>query len=349
MDGTAMTGEHRFDETDVTLLDALHLDPRASFATLGPALGMSAVTAARRWQHLSESGQAWVSSVPGPELAVVFATYEVRVHPGYVGEVTGALAELPQAASVYVTDGATDVHCLIFAADMTALNYLLLERLPRIPHISSAQAHIGLTWHSSIHWQLGAMEADQRAAVAEAASNGRDFPRPRARHRRPTADERALFVALQRDGRARLRDLAGELAVSEHVVRRRMESLQRRGMLGFRTDFVRGDGGWPVAFILWLAVPPAELDEVGRRVSAWPATRICVSSVGRTNMMVLQQVHQVADVTDVLKRFAREVPTAEVTDHRLVLRAVKSWGRLLDSEGRAVATVPVDPWAPVSD
>lgn len=332
---------HGFDETDVTLLDALHANPRISFAKLGPALGMSAVTVSRRWQQLAQTGQAWVSSVPGPRLAVVYATLEVRVAPGHVGDVTGALAAVPQVASVYVTDGATDVLALVFADDMDALNGILLERLPRIPHIASVQTHIGLTWYSSIHWQLGAMEVEQRASVSEDREPGRLL----LRNRRPDADERALFVALQRDGRARVRDLADELGLSEHLVRRRLDSLQRRGMLGFRTDFVRRDGGWPAAFILWLAVPPTELDDVGRTISAWPATRICVSCVGRANMMVLQQVHQVADVTGLLARFARDVPSVDVIDHRLVLRAIKSWGRLLDERGRAVGAVPVDPWA----
>lgn len=339
-----MADGHQLDETDVTLLDALHVNPRASFAKLGPALGMSAVTAARRWQQLVDGGQAWVSSVPGPQLEVVYATYEVRVQPGHVGDVALALAAIPQVASVYVTDGSTDIHCLVFAGDMESLNAILLELLPRIPHIAAAQTHVGLTWYSSIHWQLGAMESEQRASVAEGIGDAR---RPRARTRRPDLDERALFVALQRDGRARVRDLAEELGLSEHLVRRRLESLQRRGMLGFRTDFVRRDGGWPVAFILWAVVPSAELDDVGRRVSAWPATRICVSNVGRVNMMVLQQVHQVADITGLLARFDREVPSVDVADHRMVLRAVKSWGRLLDGSGRAVDTVPVDPWAPV--
>ena len=65
------------DEADVVLLDALHANPRVSFERLGPVLGISPVTAARRWQKLSESGAAWVSSVPGPQLALLATAYGV--------------------------------------------------------------------------------------------------------------------------------------------------------------------------------------------------------------------------------------------------------------------------------
>lgn len=44
------------DETDVALLDAVHANPRASFELLGETLGITAVTAARQWRRLTESG-----------------------------------------------------------------------------------------------------------------------------------------------------------------------------------------------------------------------------------------------------------------------------------------------------
>ncbi|MGW4393808.1 hypothetical protein ACWEHA_00855 [Amycolatopsis nivea] len=37
-----------------------------------------------------------------------------------------------------------------------------------------------------------------------------------------------------------------------------------------------------------------------------------------------------------------------VADQRVVLRPLKSWGRVLDRRGPAVGVVPVDLWAPVS-
>jgi hypothetical protein len=41
-----------------------------------------------------------------------------------------------------------------------------------------------------------------------------------------------------------------------------------------------------------------------------------------------------------------EYPGVAVLDTRVVLRSVKSWGRLLGPDGHAREIVPVDLWAP---
>jgi DNA-binding Lrp family transcriptional regulator len=341
------------DEADVVLLDALHANPRVSFERLGPVLGISPVTAARRWQKLSESGAAWVSSVPGPHLALVGAVYEVRAEPGRTVDVARELAAIPQVISVYATDGAFDLHTVVLAAEMQDLSALLLERLPRVPGIAQGRGHVGLQWYSGVHWRLGAIDSSQQRSVADEADTDRRgaarrralAPADQARGRALAPADQALFLALQRDGRARYRDLARELGTSEHLVRRRLDSLVRRGMLGFRTDFARREGGWPAEFITWLSVPHDKLDHVGAEISAWHETRICMSTVGSVNLMVMSQVHRVAGVSAILEQLRRTVPEAVVSDQRLVLRAFKSWGRLLDEAGHAAGVVPVDPWA----
>jgi DNA-binding Lrp family transcriptional regulator len=329
------------DEADVVLLDALHANPRLSFERLGPVLGISPVTAARRWQKLSESGAAWVSSVPGPQLALVAAVYEVRTEPGRTFDVARELAAIPQVISVYATDGAFDLHTVVLAAEMVDLSALLLDRLPRVPGIARGRAHVGLHWYSGVHWRLGAIDTGQQRSVADETDGGR---RRGARDRTLPPADRALFLALQRDGRAKYRDLARELGTSEHLVRRRFDSLVRRGMLGFRTDFARREGGWPAEFVTWLSVPHDRIDHAGAEISGWHETRICMSTVGSSNVMVMSQVHRTTDVSAILDQL-RRVPEVTVSDQRLVLRAFKSWGRLLDEAGHAVKVVPVDPWA----
>ena len=330
------------DETDVLLLDALHANPRISFQRLGPVLGIAPVTVARRWQRLVESGRAWVSSVPGPQLALVVAVYEVRPVPGRLLDVARSLAAVPEVISVYATDGALGLHTMVLASDMPALSALLVDGLQRVPGVAEVTVHIGRQWFSGVHWRLGAIDPRQQRAVAADV----DTARPRARRDRALEDsDRALFVALQRDGRARHSDLARELGMSEHHVRRRIDALVRRGMLSFRTDFARQEGGWPAEFVLWLSVPHSALDHVGGEIGGWPETRICMSTVGSANLMVMAQVHQIADLSAILERIDTALPDTTVVDQRLILRAFKSWGRLLDQNGHAVEVVPVNPWA----
>jgi DNA-binding Lrp family transcriptional regulator len=336
---------HEVDEVDVSLLDALHVNPRASFAQLGSALEISAVTAARRWHRLSASGRAWVSSAPGPRLAVVCAVYEAEAKPGRTADVGRALAAIPLVGSVYVTDGPFDLHSMVFAGDMNALGSLLVDVLPRIGGMVRARAHVGLEWFSGVRWRLGAISSGQERSVADEDA-GSD--RRRADRTRVLSDaDHALYLALQHDGRAGYRDLARELGTSEHLVRRRLTSLTRRGMVSFRTDFARGEGGWPAELVLWLAVPHEDLERAGAEIGTWPETRICLSAVGSANLLVMAQVHQLADLGQILGRIRIRFPAVALRDQRVVLRPLKSWGRLQDRAGHAIGVVPVDPWAPV--
>ncbi|GAB2539962.1 Lrp/AsnC family transcriptional regulator [Nocardia heshunensis] len=330
------------DEVDLMLLDALHANPRGSFERLGPALGISAATAARRWQRLSESGRAWVSSVPGPQVALVGAVCEVRAQPGQAVQVAAGLAALPQVISVYGTDGDFDLHTLVLCDSPATLGTLLLENLPAVTGIARVRSTVALQWFSGIHWRLGAIDSDQQRSILD--ENGSE-PRKPVRDRTFEPADRALFLALQHDGRARYRDLARDLDTTDHLVRRHLDALTRRGMLAFRTDFTRGAGGWPTEYVLWLSVPHPDLPTAGTEIASWPETRICLSTVGRTNLMLMAQVHRPADLTTILDRITTALPTATVHDQRLVLRPFKSWGRLLTPTGHATGIVPVDPWA----
>ncbi len=335
---------HDVDEVDLALLDALHVNPRASFERLASALGISAVTAARRWQRLASTGRVWVSSVPGSQLGLVAAVYEIEARPGRAEAAGRYLAAIPQVGSVYLTAGAYDVHGLIFAANMGTLTELLFDRLPRNPDVLRARSHIGLEWFSDVRWRLGAIDTGAEREVRDSADPTSE-PGRGAKTLDP--DEHALYLALQHDGRARYRDLAHDLGTSEAQVRRRMTSMTKRGLLTFRTDFTRIEGGWPALLTLWLRVPDEALEPVGVEISGWGETRICFSVVGAANLFVMAQLHRIGELSRLFARIRDLGHQVEVTDQRVVLRPLKSFGRLLDHAGHATGVVPVDPWAPV--
>lgn len=342
-----MASADGFDEVDVALLDALHVNPRVSFEKLGAALGLSPVTAARRWQRLSESGRAWVCSVLGPraQAGLALAVYEAQVAPGSAERVGRALAELPQVVSVYLTAGEFDLHALVLAADMTELTALVLGPAAAVPAVTRTRTQVGLAWYSDVHWRLGAISSGEERTVLDGepdVANGRGA----AGHFAPA--DRELYLALQPDGRARYRDLAHRLDRPEHLVRRRMAALVKQGMLAFRTDFARGEGGWPAQVILWLTVPDELLHPAGAQLGGWRETRICMSVVGTANLFLVVQLHRLAELPELLRRVRAAVPGSVVADQRVVLRPVKSWGRLLDQHGHAIGVVPTDPWAAIA-
>ena len=331
------------DEADLALLDALHTNPRASFERLGETLGVAPVTVARRWRRLSESGQAWVSSVPGPNLALTGAVCSIEPEAGRADEVGRALAAIPHVVSVYLTSGDFSVHALVFAGDADSLAKLLLETIPQVPGTLRVRSHVGVEWLSGVRWRLGALSSTQRTSVSGAEAG--EERAEAARSRVFDADERALYLALQHDGRAGYRELARQLGIPEHQARRQAESLVRRGMLTFRTDFARREGGWPTELVLWLTVGHDQIEQVGAHFSSWPETRVVLATVGSANMLVMAQLHRLGDVGRIRARLSETRPAVTVVDERVVLRPIKSWGRLLDAAGHASGLVPVDPWA----
>lgn len=91
------------------------------------------------------------------------------------------------------------------------------------------------------------------------------------------------------------------------------------------------------------------LADVGlaRALVHYHETRFCVAIVGGpANLFVTMQLHQAAVLNSVISRLMDESPAVSVLDTRVVLRSVKSWGRLLSPDGRAQEVVPVDLWAP---
>jgi DNA-binding Lrp family transcriptional regulator len=327
------------DEVDIALLDAFQLDPRVGFEEVSAVVGVSAATAARRWQRLVESGRAWVSSAPGDRLARVGALFEAECEPGMGQAVADRLALVPQVFSVHLTTGRVAVYALVVAADQPMLARLLLEVLPGVGGLRGVQSSALVRLFSGTRWRLGALGREQ----AQAVSDGRAVAGMRSVF---DEDDRRLYLALQQDGRMGFRDLTAVVGRSESAVRRRVERLVRSGLLAFRTDFARSEAGWPISVALKLRVSEAAVVGVGRALVQWPEVRVSAALIGGSaNLFVTVQLHELAAVDGVVARLNREFPGVSVVDSRLALRPVKSWGRLLDGAGRARAVVPVDLWA----
>jgi DNA-binding Lrp family transcriptional regulator len=221
------------------------------------------------------------------------------------------------------------------------MSELLVDALPGVPGVQRAQSALITELFSGTRWRLGGLSSSQIDTVAtEPLTKGPG-------HQFDDFD-RELFLALQRDGRLSFRDLAGALGRSEAAVRRRVGLLTRAGLLAFRTDFARVEAGWPSAVALKLRVTWTDVAAVGRALVHFPETRFCVGTLGgAANLFVTMQLHRASALDPVIVRLLAEYPGVDVLDTRAVLRSVKSWGRLLGPEGRAVDVVAVDPWAPV--
>ncbi|MDT5171308.1 MAG: hypothetical protein QOD02_4653 [Mycobacterium sp.] len=331
------------DELDIALLDALHLNPLASFEELGAVLEVSPVTAARRWRRLVSTGRAWVSSAPGLRLPMRAALFEAECQPGAAPAVAGEFASIPQVFSVNITTGKDNLYALVVAADQPLLAELIVDKLPAVAGLSRVQSALITNLFSGTRWRLGGLSPDQVRAVT-----------PESAKINPAHEfdefDRELVLVLQRDGRLSFRDLAAVVERPEPTVRRRLGLLTQAGMLAFRADFARVEAGWLTAVALKLSVTGSAATAVGRTLVGYPETRFCVAIIGdgAADLFVTMQLHNVSDLDPVLRRLSADHPGVAVLDTRVVLRSVKSWGRLLGLDGRAQHVVPVDLWAPVA-
>jgi DNA-binding Lrp family transcriptional regulator len=339
-----VAGTDGVDELDVALLDALHVNPQVSFEELGRVLDISPVTAARRWRRLVATGRAWVSSAIGPRLPVKAALFEAECKPGAAQSVATEFASMPKVFSVNITTGKNNIYALLVAADQPLLSELIVDVLPAVPGLLRVQSSLITELFSGTRWRLGGLSPDQARAVA---------PEPATTARVHEFDEfdRELFLALQRDGRLSCRDLAAAVGQSESAVRRRLGVLTRSGLLAFRTDFARVEAGWVTGVAVKLRVSGSPVEAVGRTLVQYPETRFCAATVGgdAASMFVTMQLHELSALDAVICRLLAEYPGVAVLDTRVVLRFVKSWGRLLGPDGHAREIVPVDPWASLTE
>ncbi|MEV4250780.1 AsnC family transcriptional regulator [Streptosporangium canum] len=326
------------DEIDLALVDALQINPRASWTKLAQVLGLAPITLARRWQQLQDAGAAWVS-VAHSNARAHGAIIELTCEPGTEMEVAARLAQLPYVSTVGITSGEYHVFANIVAPTLSTTTNVLLNGLPLRPHVIRMRSHVFGSLFGGMVWRLGVMNPSQTEQIRETAG-----PPPQEIRAFGPLD-RALFLALSHDGRRPHTDLAEELGTTPHAVRRRLDRLLRNGDIAFRCDVARRLAGWHMLALLWLTVPDTDLRAVGKRLADWPETRMCAAVVSPTNLALIVNLRSFEHLEELLIRTARSFPSVSVTERRLILRQVKIYGRVVDEDGRCLQVIPADPWA----
>lgn len=327
-------------ETDLELVDAVQVNPRASWVTIGATLGISAVTAARRWGALSAQGAVWTGSVMGPKL-FRGAVVEIRCRPRTTESVIAALCAMPDVFTVARTVGEFDLYALTVTPSAESLTASLLGPIADLD-TDRVRSQAYSRVFGGHRWRLSVLNQTQTEQV-------RAHPARPLRRVPVAAADRRLFRALAHDARRSYSDLATELDSSPQSVRRQLERMERGGYIAFRADLARPLAGWPLAALLWLTVPDADVDTVGREVGAWIETRFCAAVASSTTLLLIVNLRAVEQLEQIVARLVHAHPAVAVTDRRLVVRMSKVNGRILDEEGRSRHVVPVDPWAAEKD
>ncbi|MFI9329800.1 Lrp/AsnC family transcriptional regulator [Kitasatospora sp. NPDC052868] len=347
MTGTDVT----VDELDLALVNAMQLRPRAPWSLLGQTLGISPVTAARRWRRLSEAGIAWVTAygLPHPEDRGCVAHLDLDCAPDRLRQIADELAEDPHVMSIeHLSQGCSLAVTAAFT-DLARVSRYTTERLGRLPGVDAVRVHLTVAYYAEgIRWRLDSLDPAQREELHDdhPAGNGQ----PSGVRAEVRAEDRELLIRLGVDGRLDQTELAAATGLSPSTLRRRLDRLAASDAIRFRCEIAARDAGRPVLTTFHADLPPDRLDEVGPQLARLPEVRLCVSATGAHNLILSVWQRSLADVPRLEAALARRFPDLRVAERRVSLRSVKRMGRILDADGRAVRAVPMDIWRdPVPD
>jgi DNA-binding Lrp family transcriptional regulator len=333
------------DELDLALVNAMQLRPRAPWSLLGQALGISPVTAARRWNRLSRAGIAWVTAygLPHPEDRGCIAYLDLDCAPGHLRQTADELAEDPHVMTIEHLSQGCDLAVTAAFTDLAMVSRYTTERLGRLPGVSAVRVHLATGFYAEgIRWRLDSLDRAQRGELQEDRSAG-SSPPPAARAE-IREEDRALLIRLGVDGRLGHAELAAATGLSPTTLRRRLDRLAACDAIRFRCEIAAPDAGRPVLATFRADLPPDRLHEVGLQLARLPEVRLCSSLTGPHNLVLSVWQRSLADVQRLETTLTQSFPDLRIAERRVSLRTVKRMGRILDAHGRAIRAVPMDIW-----
>lgn len=271
------------DEVDRALVHALHVDGRVPFSHLAEVLGTSTQTVIRRYQRLRAEAGLRVIGLPAPNLDG-HQQWIVRLTAAAANaqDIAHALARRPDTSWVQLTSGGTEISAIVRALPGEGQPHaLLLRDIPRTASVTAVSAHCVLHTYlgGPTTWQgrTTALSAEQVAALRPATEHGPD--------ERLGVGEQRLLTALRADGRAGYAALAEATGWSPSTVARRLARLRATGAVFFDVDIVLAFPGERTTAMLWMSVPPAHVDEVGRTLATHGELAFVASTTGPTNLL----------------------------------------------------------------
>ncbi len=333
---------HRYsgevNELDYGLLEALTLRPRAPWSQVSTALGVSAATAARRWEALRSQGLAWMSAFPGPRYAPGSRIVEIHIActPHRRKDVAQALAEHPDMLSISAMVGDWDLVINTQTnAGIAGIEALLDDPIWSHPGIRGRSVAQAVRLFSQGNdWRIGALAPAQTAELLGARTARNEVVSDSAREH--------MTRLLHEDPRMSASSLAEALRTSVATVGRRLETLLHEGAISVRTEVAASVSGWSSGGYLYLDVPPRLLDAVGQYISHLPSTRLSMGVLhSRWNLSTVFWLNRIEQLLDIEETITSQFPEVRVVHRATRLREIKRLGWLLDDDERVKSRVPI--------
>jgi DNA-binding Lrp family transcriptional regulator len=125
------------DESELRLIGALELDPRASITSLSKKLGMSRISVRRKMQSLIADNIIRVVSIADPS-ALGFgaqAAILLRVHPGKVIDVADSLVSEESVTHIAIINGRFDIFLWVVCRNSREMAFFIRDRIANTPGV----------------------------------------------------------------------------------------------------------------------------------------------------------------------------------------------------------------------
>lgn len=325
--------------TDLEIVDALQIAPRASWASVARATGISEVTVARRWKSLESRRLAWTSVALHPAVSQG-AFIEIRCQGKLLDLTAASLGKHPDVITVGYTTGEYNLYCITIGTTLEGVLRCVHGGLPELLEVSQIRISLFRQMTGGVDWRQGILSvSDEKHLQNGSRSKAQDTDFTLSKK------DRALFLLLGQHGRSSPTDLARTTNTSPSVVARRLEQLQASRQIVFRCDVARPDFDLPLSMLLMMKAPQLNTENTAHLLGRWREARFCASVIGTANIILIVGLHDLVDAEKILTRLSMEHPEIEIVDQRISTRMTKVYGRILDSRGRSAAVIPVDPWA----
>jgi Lrp/AsnC family transcriptional regulator, leucine-responsive regulatory protein len=138
--------------------------------------------------------------------------------------------------------------------------------------------------------------------------------------------DRALLRALQRDGRATIAALAERISLSESACRRRIEALEKRGIIeGYRADLNAGALGFSLTVFVSISLGTQTDHDLGAfeaAVRAAPEVLECWLMTGEADYLLRVAARDVADLERIHREVLTRLPSVVRVNTALAMRSV---------------------------
>ena len=319
---------HPYDlsDSDLALVAVLQDDPRASWANVGAAVGVSAQTARRRWEVIADAGAAWITTHVGPWGDLLVGLVELRCRPGSAGEIAAVLRGHPKIMTITGMTGDHDLVLTIMVGDMLEFRRIVQNALAQPEGVTGVRSTIVTRMFS---------EGSRWRAVGEPQEQARVRAAPPIDIFQP--DRRqwlTVLGVLERDGRASGATVAEAIGVSEPHGRRVLQRLLDTRRIRQRVDVSLEQRLWPHALALWMVVPAARLEATALQIADLPMTRMCAALAGgASNLYVIVWLRDLSEAATIEAEIVRSLEV-RVADRALLLHYYKRLGHVFDEENR---------------